>query len=114
MNNGSFMEVVKYYDGEGNVVVRPLFLVRKNKELVIKDGFFFALWDNDEGCWVKDIIDAAEIIDKRVIKFVEENCPDDDPVVELCKYFESGVFKQFVDYCRSLSDNYYELYCDCI
>lgn len=107
----SFMEIVKCYNENGDVVVKPTFLVRKNKELAIKDGEFFALWDNDEGCWVKDITEAAEIIDRRVLKFVEENCANDEPIVLLCEYFESGVFKQFVEYCRSLGDNYFEVYC---
>lgn len=110
MSDTSFMEVIKCFDERENVVVRPLFIVRKTNDLVIKDGKFYAMWDNDEGCWVKDICEAAEIIDNRIMKFVEENCPNDEPIVELCKYYDSGIFKQFAEYCSCLSDNYYEVY----
>lgn len=111
MSKTSFMEVIKCYDGGGNVVVRPLFIVRKTNDLVIKDGKFYAMWDNDENCWVKNICDAAEIIDKRIMEFVDENCADEEPIVELCEYYNSGIFKQFVEYCSCLSDNFYEVYC---
>lgn len=107
----SFMEVIKCYDEEENVVVKPVFIVRKTNDLVIKDGKFYAMWDNEEGCWVKDICEAAEIIDNRVLKFVDENCTYDEPIVELCKYYNSGIFKQFAEYCTCLSDNFYETYC---
>lgn len=107
----SFMEVVKVYDENENISVKPTFLIKKNTELVIKDGSFFALWDPDEGCWVKDLYDVAEIIDKRVLEFVEKYCAGEDVTIELCKYYSSGVFRQFIEYCSSLSDNYYEVYC---
>lgn len=107
----SFMEVVKVYGDHGNISVRPTFIIKKNKELVIKDGRFFALWDPDEGCWIKDLYDVADIIDRRVLDFVEENCVGESPAVELCKYYDSGVFRQFIEYCSCLSDNYYEVYC---
>ena len=107
----SFMEVIKCYDERENIVVRPMFIVRKTNDLVIKDGKFYAMWDADEDCWVKDICEAAEIIDNRIMKFVDENCAGDEPIVELCKYYDSGIFKQFAEYCTCLSDNFYEVYC---
>lgn len=108
--NNSFMEVHKCYKDDG-IKVRPIFIFRKSEELVIKNGQFYAMWDNDEGCWVKDILEAAEMIDNRVLKFVDEYCLGEDVIVDLCKYYDSGVFESFAKYCRLLPDNYYEVYC---
>lgn len=110
----NFMEIIKEYDDKENVTIRPYFVFRKNEEIVIKDGKFYALWNPDNECWIKDLYDVAEVIDKHILKFADEECEGEhgDVYVDLCKYYDSGVMKRFLEYCSCLSDNFYGVYTD--
>ena len=53
----------------------PNFIVRKSKDLMIRGGDFYAVWDDDCGLWSTDEEDAARLIDQELTRYKEQN-PD--------------------------------------
>ena len=69
-----FMEVITK-KGKGNSESRavPNFKLVETKDIMIKGGKFYAIWDEENKLWSKDYARAIEIIDKEIQKFADEN-----------------------------------------
>lgn len=90
--------------------VYPRFTTKKNKDLMIKGGEFYAIWDERKGMWSQDMDDVVDLIDTELEKFKASN-----PVLENAKvlrmyYTDSGVidlWNKFVE--KQLVDNFHPL-----
>ena len=51
---------------KNGVELCPEFLVKKSNDLMIKGGKFYAIWDEENGCWSKDNFRAQTIIDDQL------------------------------------------------
>ena len=54
-------------------VICPVFLAKRSKDLMIRGGHFYAIWDEEAGLWSTDEYRAYEIIDKEIREYVEKN-----------------------------------------
>ena len=57
---------VNVIDRKGKSYAVPEFKVFKTKDLMIKGGKFFAIWDEETGLWTKDYFRAIEIVDTEI------------------------------------------------
>ena len=46
--------------------IYPIFVTRKSKDLMIRGGDFYAVWDERKGCWSQDQDDVIELIDAEM------------------------------------------------
>ena len=103
-------EMIKYR--KEIVEVSPTFLVKNNsKDLMIRGGDFYAVWDEEAGLWSLDEGDAIQMIDRAVqteSEKVQKEYAGKDVQV-LTKYIwnsKSGVIDQWHKYCqKQLRDN---------
>lgn len=86
----------------------PEFIVKRSKDLMIRGHSFYAVWDEEAGLWSRSEDDVRRMIDREVMKFVDES-PNGDLVPELLSNFSSKKWTEWQQYCKSLPDNYYEL-----
>ena len=83
----------------------PEFLVgKKSKDLMIKGGDFYAIFDPETGLWTtnKDIV--AERIDKEFRQYLNPNCR-----VKFMSDYSSHLFDTFSKYCKNINENYHQL-----
>ena len=98
-----FMEV-NVIDRKGKLYAVPEFKVFKTKDLMIKGGKFFAIWDEETGLWTKDYFRAIEIVDTEIQKVADKS----GATAELCikttayktmdklnKYIEKDMYDTF-------------------
>lgn len=104
-----FVEVKANSAAKNVVAVSPEFIARRSKDLMIKGGSFYAIWNEKTGFWSKSEYDAQMIIDNEIMKFSNEYDTSDKKVIKLLRNFSSKKYQEFQLYCRSMPDNYHEL-----
>lgn len=89
----------------------PEFFVCDTKDLMIKGGKFYAVYDESSGLWKKKLNDVVKIIDKETKRYVQEHKNEDVAhKAQLMKIASSGVvdkWKRYVE--RQMDDIYYRL-----
>lgn len=88
--------------------IYPEFLVKRSKDLMIRGGKFYAVWDEEEGYWTKDEDVVKDLVDVEIKNF---NTDDFAGKIKrrLLTNFSSNKWKEWKQYCSSLPDNYHEL-----
>ena len=70
-----FLKIETRSTKKNGIEIFPNFIVRKSKDLMIRGGDFYAVWDEDCGLWSTDEEDAARLIDQELTRYKEQN-PD--------------------------------------
>ena len=95
---------------DGAIRVYPEWLVRPNKDLMIRGGAFYAVWDEREGLWSTNLYDVFRIVDDAVMAYVrskEDTGKDYIPL--LVSNFDSRLAESFQRYTKQSRDSYFEL-----
>lgn len=87
------------------VFIYPDFIVQSSKDLLVKGGAFYAVWDEDRGLWSRNEMDVARIIDEDILKMASEQ----EATPLLMSSYESKSWTSFNNYVSSLSDSDVEL-----
>jgi len=99
-----FVKVETTYKN-GCEVKYPEFIVgKKSKDLMVKGGDFYSVYDPQKQLWTtnKDIV--AERIDKEMKQFIGQNCR-----VRLMSDYSSHLFDTFSKYCKNINENFHPL-----
>ena len=97
---------------KGILEIYPKFLVKRSKDLMIRGGDFYAIWDEKVGLWSTDEYHAQNLIDAEVDKWVKEHADvlNQPYNIQYISNAESKVVDRWHKYCRDqLSDNYHPL-----
>ena len=94
---------------EGTVTIFPEFLVKRTKDLMVRGGAFYAVWDDEKGAWSTDEMKVAYIVDAALQEKAEEYPSDVRIEMKRMLDFSSGKWSEFIKYCGTLSDNFHEL-----
>lgn len=61
------------------IKVEANYFVKRNKDIMIKGGDFYAIWDEERGLWSTDINDAVRLIDAELDKYANKLREDKGP-----------------------------------
>lgn len=87
--------------------VYPDFIICRSKDLMIKGGKFYAVWDEERGLWTTDEYDIQRIIDKDINTYVDEIKDYTSSLsVKYMASSRSRSWDEFKKYCKSISDNF--------
>lgn len=92
----------------GTIEVYPDFLVHETRDLMVRGGDFYAVWDQAKGLWSTSEYDLRRIVDEALLaasKKVKSETTS-DVTVRTMHSFESRSWTQFLQYIRQLPDNY--------
>lgn len=89
----------------------PWFRVGKSKDLMIRGGDFYAVWDEDNQRWSMDEDRAMELMDRELRRYAEEwqaeHPESGKPVVLYFQNSETGSIDKWHKYCqKQLRDNF--------
>ena len=85
------------------VEVVPKFRVMVSKDLMIRGGDFYAIWDEERKIWSTDKQDVVRLIDNEINKYLEDNSARIDTSTAIVKYMwdsDSGTMDRFNKYCQ--------------
>lgn len=94
------------------IKVFPDFGVEHSKDLMIRGGDFYAVWNEEEKVWDKDPLYIVRKIDESIseeVKHLSEKLPANTYEPMFMKNFRTRKWKEFCEFCSSLPDNYEDL-----
>ena len=97
---------------KGAVEVYPKFLIKKSKDLMIRGGDFYAVWDEAQNIWSLDEHAALRMIDKELVTYAEEKCDKFDGEVKVLHLWDSssGMIDNWHKYCqKQMRDSFHPL-----
>lgn len=96
----------------GTIEIYPKFIIRSSKDLMIRGGDFYAIWDEESGLWSTNEEVALYLIDKAVDTYAAEykkTCEDHVHVLHMWDA-ETGMIDRWHKYCqRQMRDSYHML-----
>lgn len=95
----------------GVTEVFPEFIVGRSKDLMVRGGDFYAIWDESTGYWSTDEYDVARLIDKELYEYSSKLRQERDDIIitKMMSDFSSNCWSQFKKYTKQVSDNYHQL-----
>lgn len=99
-------------NSKGIYYIKPKFNTYKSKDLMIRGGDFYAIWDEENKRWSKDQDDAIRLIDNEIRKKLQEvRHSSDEAYVPLYMWdADSGIIDRWNKYVRQqLKDNFQPL-----
>lgn len=104
-----FYNIVTKQTKEGMEVYLD-FNVSKSKDLMIRGGSFYAVWDEEQGLWSTDEYDVQRLIDQDLKSFVEKNVPEGVKCnTKYLRSFNSNSWSQFRRFISNISDSSVQL-----
>ena len=88
----------------------PEFKVIRSKDLMTRGRSFYAIWDEERGLWSTNEYDVQRIIDadlRNQYDILQNNEPEMQ--VRWMSNYNSQSWRNYVNYIRSLPDNYHQL-----
>lgn len=99
-----FMTVATRTLKGGVVEVYPKFIVKKSKDLMIRGGDFYAIWNEEKKMWSTDQDDVVNLIDAELDNYVNDRYSKLDggaePIVKYMWDSDSGVIDKWHKYCQ--------------
>lgn len=105
-----FLKVEKAWDNKKQrYVYTPSFIIKSNiKDLMVRGGKFYALYNDQTGLWETRDPRAVELIDEQVRQYVEEkegpdqmNDLEHGPMVKRLADQRNGLIKQWHNFCEN-------------
>ena len=97
---------------KGFIEVYPKFNIGKTKDLMIRGGDFYAIWNEAAGLWSTDEFIAIEMIDKELDLYYKEHKSEFDSPVRVMHLWDSdtGIIDKWHKYVqKQLPDNFHPL-----
>ena len=92
--------------------IAPEFAAKQTSDLMTRGKKFYAIWDQEKGMWSQSEYDVIRMVDAELEK-EKEKCTKDHPDakihVKTMKNFSSNSWTKFLNYVKSLPDNYVAL-----
>ena len=89
--------------------ISPKFIMKKSKDLMIRGKDFYAVWDDERKMWSTDEDDAIRLIDREIIRYIDENGNKIEgvPIPRYMWDSDSGSIDKFHKYCqKQMRDSY--------
>lgn len=96
---------------KGITEIYPDFKICRSKDLMIRGRGFYAIWNDELKIWSTDEYDVQKLIDKQLMEHYEKvkDVTTDKLIVRLAGDFSSGVWRDFQNYMKNVSDNAHQL-----
>ena len=102
--------MIEHPTKSGPAKIVPCFRTKKSKDLMIRGGNFYAVWDEAKGCWSTDQDDVIDMIDDLLSSYQKEH--PDQAEAKICYMCDSksGSIDQWNKYVKTqMVDNFQPL-----
>lgn len=109
-----FMMVTRETAKKDTVIIKPKFIIKNSKDLMIKGGDFYAMYNEKTSMWVTSEYEAIQIMDDIIRKYVreykEKYGEGENIIVKYLWDSSSGSIDNWHKYCqKQMSDNWKQL-----
>ena len=90
--------------------IYPIFITKKSKDLMIRGGDFYAIWDPRKGMWSTEQDDVVDLIDEALEKYQKSNAGFENARIQYMWNADTGTIDKWNKYVqKQLPDNYHPL-----
>ena len=90
--------------------IYPIFITKKSKDLMIRGGAFYAIWDERKGMWSTEQDDVVDLIDAALEKYKKSNPSFENAKIQYMWNADTGTIDKWNKYVqKQLPDNYHPL-----
>lgn len=89
----------------GTLEVYPAFKVMKSKDIIVKGGRFYGIWNEETGLWSTDILDVQRLIDREIYRKRDEIKTDVPVFIKTLGEFDSLKWTEFITYLSKMPDS---------
>lgn len=94
----------------GVMEIFPDFIVGRSKDLMVRGGSFYAIWDEQQSLWSTDEYDVQRLVDEELRKHAEElKAGGNSCTVKYLLSYGSNSWTQFRSFMGQVSDNSHQL-----
>ena len=105
-----FIDVGVIAEKKNCLMYGPKFIVGcKTKDLMVKGGKFFAVWDEENGLWSTDEERTQELVDNQVKNYINDHNIVGSYKIATMRDFDTGRWSAFKKYVSTLSDKFHNL-----
>jgi hypothetical protein len=90
---------------DGGLVLTPNFVVGRSKDLMVRGGSFYAIWDEEAGVWSTDEYDVGRLLDDEMRKFAEDRYPGQTITIRSMRNYNSKSWVNYRMFLRNVSDS---------
>ena len=99
---------------DGPPEIYPIFIAKKSKDLMIRGGDFYAVWDDKRGVWSTDQDDVIDLIDAEIDEYQKDHVADNPALANARKLYlwnaDTGMIDKWHKYVqKQLVDNFHPL-----
>lgn len=99
---------------DGPPEIYPIFIAKKSKDLMIRGGDFYAVWDSKRGVWSTDQDDVIDLIDAEIDEYQKNHVADNPALANARKLYlwnaDTGMIDKWHKYVqKQLVDNFHPL-----
>lgn len=97
---------------KSGVEIIPKWIVKNSKDLMIRGGDFYAVWDEERKMWSTDEQDVIRLVDNELRKYLEDNSDRFDITTANVKYMwdsDSGSIDRWHKYCQKQTRDFYTM-----
>ena len=91
--------------------IYPIFVVKRTKDLMIRGSDFYAVWDENKGCWSTDQDDVTRMVDEAMEAYQKKMVDTiGNAKIKYMWNSDSGTIDKWIKYVKKqLPDNYHQL-----
>lgn len=89
----------------GTLEVYPAFRIMDSKDLLVRGGRFYAVWNEEAGVWSTDILDVQRIVDKEIYQKRDEIKVENPVSIKTLGEFDSLKWTEFITYLNKMPDS---------
>jgi energy-coupling factor transporter ATP-binding protein EcfA2 len=95
----------------GVIEIYPDFVVSRSKDLMVRGGAFYAIWDEIKKIWSTDEYDVQRLMDEEMLDYQKKLAEKTEGVVRvrLMKDFSTKSWGEFRNYMKHISDSSHQL-----
>ena len=99
---------------DGPPEIYPIFIAKKSKDLMIRGGDFYAVWDEARGMWSEEQDDVIDLIDAEIDAYQKEHVAENPVLANARKLYlwnaDTGMIDKWHKYVqKQLVDNFHPL-----
>lgn len=89
----------------------PNFVVCRSKDIMVRGGRFYAIWDPSEALWSTDEYKVQQLVDEELYKALESARKASNNIISVRSLsdYRSKSWKEFQSYITNIPDNYHQL-----
>lgn len=104
-----FFQIKEREGKKGILEVYPDFKVARSKDLMVRGGKFYAIWDEAAGLWSTDEFDVQRLVDEELRNYQVQTPGIFDVYRRFLGNFSTNSWMQFRNYVKHLSDSAHQL-----